>query len=239
MKRKEKMSSSPKNKAKGMSFHKQDPFVYEQQFDESIDPYLPKVLIMLSDNVQLIRFNSVPLLHAQIEILQNPKDYDSELQKLGLNDVIYLVPEFTPSQYELYYPDMWNGNEFEDFRGFFEHFSLFDIVKKKDENDHYGIPKIMKYLYKNCMTAINQDYYDPNFRGKAKINLKHIPNGHYTVYFLRIGQPIRVSSRLKVLGKLSSVFINLNRDKLSRDKKPTMELFGSGRLARYDAINKF
>lgn len=97
----------------------------------------------------------------------------------------------------------------------------------------------MKYLYKNCMTAIIQDYYDPNFRGKAKINLKHIPNGHYTVYFLRIGQPIRVSSRLKVLGKLTNVFININRGKLSRDKKPTMELFGSGRLARYDAPTKF
>lgn len=95
MKRQERMKQSPKNKK--INSQMQDPFIYEAQYDDSIDPYLPKVLIMLSDNVQLIRFNSVPLLHAQIEILQNPMDYDSELQKLGLNDVVYLVPEFTPS----------------------------------------------------------------------------------------------------------------------------------------------
>lgn len=115
---------------------------------------------------------------------------------------------------------MCQGNEFDEFRGFFQHYALFDIRKKKSENDYYGIPERMKNLYKNCMTAIERDYFDPEYRGKAHINLKHIPNGHYTVFYLRIGQPISINSRLKVLGMASSIYINLNRSKLSKDKKP-------------------
>lgn len=107
--------------------------------------------------------------------------------QLGLNDVIYLVPDFTPNDYEKVYPHICTGQEYEDYQGFFDHYSLFDISKKRDDSDNYGIPERMKHLYKNSMTAIEKDYYEPELRGKAFINLKHVPNGHYTVYYLRIG----------------------------------------------------
>jgi hypothetical protein len=42
-------------------------------------------------------------------------------------------------------------------------------------------------LYKNCMTAIERDHYEPDLRGKAFINLKNIPNGYYTIFYIRIG----------------------------------------------------
>jgi hypothetical protein len=34
---------------------------------------------------------------------------------LGLNDVIYIVPEFNPSDYDMVYPRLCTGNEFEEF----------------------------------------------------------------------------------------------------------------------------
>jgi hypothetical protein len=42
-------------------------------------------------------------------------------------------------------------------------------------------------LYKNCMTAIERDHYEPDLRGKAFINIKNVPNGYYTVFYIRIG----------------------------------------------------
>lgn len=93
----------------------------------------------------------------------------------------------------------------------------------------------MKNLYKNCMTAIERDYFDPEYRGKAHINLKHVPNGHYTVFYLRIGQPISINSRLKVLGMASSIYININRKKLSKDKKPQLDFNpSSSRISRHE-----
>lgn len=97
----------------------------------------------------------------------------------------------------------------------------------------------MKYLYKNCMTAIERDYYEPLYRGKAHINLKHVPNGYYTVYYLRIGQPIKVYSRLKVLGKVSNVFININRTNICRDKKPQLDFNHSSSKISKRETNKF
>jgi hypothetical protein len=83
------------------------------------------------------------------------------------------------------------------------------------------------------MTAIERDYYEPDFRGKAHVNLKHVPNGHYTVYYLRIGQPISINSRLKVLGKACHVFANLAREKLSHDKKPQLNFnHSSSRISK-------
>lgn len=76
-----------------------DPFEYTHIEDE-IDAQLPKVLVLISDNVRLIRNNSVPMLQAQVEIITDSMMFDSQMSKLGLNDVIYLVPEFTPSEYE-------------------------------------------------------------------------------------------------------------------------------------------
>jgi len=36
------------------------------------------------------------MLQVQLEIIQNAMTFDSDMCQLGLNDVIYLVPEFTP-----------------------------------------------------------------------------------------------------------------------------------------------
>ena len=140
--------------------------------------------------------------------------------QLGLNDVIYVVPEFTPNHYDTTYAKIQTGNEFEEFASFFDHYERFDINHKVDDNDNYGIPNKMMYLNKNCMTAIERDYYEPDLRGKAFINLKGFPNGHYTIYYLRIGQPISINSRLKVMGKATNIYININREKISDCKKP-------------------
>jgi adenosine/AMP kinase len=75
-------------------------------------------------------------------------------------------------------------------------------------------------LYKNNMIAIDRDHYEPDLRGKAFINLKNIPNGHYTIFYIRIGQPISINSRLKVLGRAKGVYVNINREKISLCKKP-------------------
>ena len=138
---------------------------------------------------------------------------------LGLNDVIYVVPEFTPSEYDTIYSRMCTGNEYLDFKTFFDHFRNF-VYDPDSEHDHANIPERMIGLYKNCMTAIERDHYEPDLRGRAFINLKHTPNGHYTIFYLRIGQPISINSRLKVLGKSKNIYVNINRDKISQCKKP-------------------
>ena len=143
--------------------------------------------------------------------------YDSDMCMLGLNDVIYIVPEFTPSEYDIQYARSCTGNEYDEFQPFFQHFVnyIYD-----DHNDKVNIPERMKGLNKNSMTAIERDHYEPDLRGKAFINLKNIPNGHYTIFYLRIGQPISINSRLKVLGMSKNIYVNINRDKISRNKKP-------------------
>lgn len=47
---------------------------------------------------------------------------------LGLNDVIYIAPAFTPSDYDGKYSRMCTGNEFDDFKTFFEHFQGFTFL---------------------------------------------------------------------------------------------------------------
>jgi hypothetical protein len=42
--------------------------------------------------------------------------------QLGLNDVIYVVPEFTPAKYDVVYQHLSTGNEFKDYAPFFEHY---------------------------------------------------------------------------------------------------------------------
>jgi hypothetical protein len=103
---------------------------------------------------------------------------------LGLNDVIYIVPEFTPSEYDITYSRSCTGNEYEEFLPFFRHFANYVY---DSENDNVNIPERMMGLNKNSMTAIERDRYEPDLRGKAFINLKNIPNGHYTIFYLRIG----------------------------------------------------
>lgn len=41
--------------------------------------------------------------------------YDSDMCMLGLNDVIYIVPEFTPSEYDIQYARSCTGNEYDEF----------------------------------------------------------------------------------------------------------------------------
>lgn len=104
------------------------------------------------------------------------------------------------------------------FKPFFDHYLKYqyDFNNPNAEN----IPERMVGLNKNCMTAIERDHYEPDLRGKSFINLKNIPNGHYSIYYLRIGQPISINSRLKVLGKAKNIYVNINREKISHDKKP-------------------
>ena len=94
-------------------------------------------------------------------------------------------------------------------------------------------------LNKNCMTAIERDHYEPDLRGKAFINLKNIPNGHYSIYYLRIGQPISINSRLKVLGKAKNIYVNINREKISHDKKPQLDLNHSSSKISRKETSKF
>ena len=65
------------------------------------------------------------------------------------------------------------------------------------------------------MIAIDRDHYEPDLRGKAFINLKNVPNGYYTIFYIRIGQPISINSRLKVLGRSKGIYVNINREKIS------------------------
>ena len=69
-----------------------------QKSRESMDKLLPNVALLVSDAVKLIRDNSVPVLQVQVEIIDFP-DRDEDLCVLGLNDITYVVPEFTPSKY--------------------------------------------------------------------------------------------------------------------------------------------
>ena len=141
--------------------------------------------------------------------------------QLGLNDVIYIVPEYTPEDYDTIYSRNCTGNEYFDFQPFFDHYARYGYSYKKEDTDTiYGIPERLSGLNKNSMTAIERDHYEPDLRGKSFINLKNVPNGHYTIYYLRIGQPISINSRLKMMGKAVNVFININREKISDCKKP-------------------
>ena len=97
----------------------------------------------------------------------------------------------------------------------------------------------MKNLYKNCMFAIERDHYEPELRGKAFINLKNVPNGHYTIYYLRIGFPINITSRLKVLGKASGIFINIKRETISECKKPQLDIGSSSSRISKKETSKF
>ena len=145
---------------------------------------MPNVIILVADNVKLIRNNAVPMLQVQLEIIQSAMNYDSDMCMLGLNDVIYIVPEYTVSEYDSIYCRICSGEEQNEFRNFFEHYA--DYVYNP-ANDNANLPQRMVGLNKNCMTAIERDHYEPDFSGKSFINLKNVPNGHYTIFYLRIG----------------------------------------------------
>ena len=203
---------------------------YQQVQQNDADLNLPNVILLVADNVRLIRNNSVPLLQVQVEIIQNALNMDNDMCMLGLNDVIYIVPEFSPAEYDAIYSRLCAGNEFEEFGPFFEHYKNFRYNASPMVDN---IPERLMGLHKNCMTAIERDHYEPDLRGKAFINLKHVPNGHFTIFHLRIGQPISSNSRLKVLGRAKGIFVNINREKISLCKKPQLDLnHSSSRISR-------
>ena len=68
----------------------------------------------------------------------------------------------------------------------------------------------MRDLNKNLITAIDRDSYEPDLRGKSSINLKNLPNGHYDVFYLRIGQPIGINSRFLLVVLLFQRYYRVN-----------------------------
>jgi len=70
---------------------------------------LPTIAILVSDQVKLIMNNSVPLLQVQTEILPDQRrqrnSEEREMCTMGLNDIIYVFPEFTIRSYREAYPD--------------------------------------------------------------------------------------------------------------------------------------
>ncbi len=48
----------------------------------------------------------------QLEIIPSANSLDNDMCMLGLNDVIYIVPEFTPSEYDNMYSHICTGNEY-------------------------------------------------------------------------------------------------------------------------------
>jgi len=72
---------------------------------------LPNVILLVADHVKLIRNNSVPMLQVQLEIIPNALSQDNDMCMLGLNDVIYIVPEYSPSEYDFIYSHICTGNE--------------------------------------------------------------------------------------------------------------------------------
>jgi hypothetical protein len=51
------------------------------------------------------------MLQVQLEIIPNALSQDNDMCMLGLNDVIYIVPEYTPSEYDFIYSHICTGNE--------------------------------------------------------------------------------------------------------------------------------
>ena len=73
------------------------------------------------------------------------------------------------------------------------------------------MPQFLKDLDKNMCTVIERDEFQAELRGRAFVSLSSMPNGHYSVYCLRIGSPLSPHSMLKVIGKAKRVLVNFNR----------------------------
>lgn len=146
---------------------------------------------------------------------------------LGLNDIMYIVPEFSPKAYLKFYPE--SEDELEQHAEFFRRYQDFEY---KDGVDN--IPDVLQGLDQHLCTAIERDELEPDLRGKGFITLKNIPNGHYTIFYLRLGQPLGINSRLKVMAKVQNIFINFDRGQLIEALKPqgttTGDSEGLGRL---------
>jgi hypothetical protein len=137
---------------------------------------------------------------------------------LGLNDIIYLMPEYSPKDYHKIYPKQPVLPAYDNF---FERYCDFGFFP-----DEENLPDCLGDLDKALCTAIEPDLLQPKQRGKAYVNIKHVPNGHYSLYYLRIGQPLSIDSKLKILGKNEEVYINLDRSILNESAKPQLDVLG-------------
>jgi hypothetical protein len=52
--------------------------------------------------------------------------------------------------------------------------------------------------------------------GVAYVNIKYVPNGLYTIYLIRISEPLTINSRLNIVSKVEDVNINIDRNLLSK-----------------------
>ena len=164
------------------------------------------VAMLVSDQIRMVKSDSVPLLPVQIEVVKADCDFE-----LGLNDIMYILPSFAPKQYRQLYPQHISALTNPVFNAFFSKF-----VNYKDEE----VPQKLVDLDKAHCTAIEQDLAYPHLRGQAYINVKGLPNGEYEIYYIRISQPIGIHSQLKVLGKTPNVRINFDRTLLNDSHQP-------------------
>ena len=166
------------------------------------------------------------MLQVQLEVIVDGPQFDPDMSVLGLNDIMYIVPEFSPKAYLEFYPE--SEDDLEHHAEFFRRYQDFEYQEGVD-----NIPDLLQGLDQHLCTAIERDELEPDLRGKGFINLKNIPNGHYTIFYLRIGQPISINSRLKVLGKAKNLYVNLNREKIVECKKPQLDLnHSSSRISK-------
>ena len=159
----------------------------------------PDITLAVSDKVRHFKKKQEANLEVQIKISQNIDEI------IGINDIIYVVPEFSPKDYLQRYPAQKGCYSDPKFAQFFNRYSHFQYKSHVNQ-----IPEKLKLIDKNLCCPIDcQD----DAVGKSFINLNCIPNGNYTVFYLRIGQPVNYNSRLKILGG-KSILVNINRDKL-------------------------
>ena len=82
---------------------------------------------------------------------------------LGLNDILYLTPEFIPKNYDLTYPDQ----DTQKFDQFFKRYANYSFFPDDD-----NIPERLCDQDKHHCTAIEPDPLEPDKRGIAFINVK-------------------------------------------------------------------
>ena len=81
---------------------------------------LPTIALFVSDQVRLIRDQTIPILPVQLEVVAPPAHHGRSPGVLGLNDIVYVVPEFNPGEYSELYPDSAEYSlRHESFAGFF------------------------------------------------------------------------------------------------------------------------
>lgn len=101
---------------------------------------------------------------------------------MGLNDIIYLIPEFSPGQYSRHYPDQKASIKDPNFKEFFHRYANYEY-----ESGGKNVPSHLSDLDQNLCSAIERESNNSDLRGKSFINLLYIPNGLYTILYIRVG----------------------------------------------------